>query len=139
MAFTASVTKQLGDLLQEQQEPFVLEIYLFDKGYRKNMLNSKKSTPNRFFKRPSRSEALMLRRRKIISSCSSAVKAFLDIVKVKRGNGIQKNAEDAILRKGQHKLGNLLSEEQVRAFFFNCLNVKQNLFTKKNNYRLIGI
>ncbi|KAK1366936.1 hypothetical protein POM88_042497 [Heracleum sosnowskyi] len=111
MAFTASVTKQLGELLQEQQEPFVLEIYLIDKGYRKNMLNSKKGTRNRFFKRPSRSEALF--RRKIISSCSSAVKALLDILKVKRGSGSRKNAEDAFLRKEQHKLGNLLSEEEA--------------------------
>lgn len=133
MAFTASVTKQLGDLLQEQQEPFVLEIYLIDKGYRKNVLLSKKSTSNRYFKRASWSEVHL--RRKFLSSCSSTVKALLDILKVKRGGGSQKTAEN----KGQHKLGNLLTEVEVRAFFSHCSYFKQNLYTKKNNRRLINI
>lgn len=115
MAFTASVTKQLGDLLQEQQEPFVLEIYLFDKGYRKNVLLSKRTSSNKFFMRVNRSE-VSYRRRKMISSCSSAVKALLDFLKVKRGGGSQKTADDTFCRKGQHKLGNLLTEVEVRAY-----------------------
>ncbi|KAL8096264.1 uncharacterized protein LOC141706283 [Apium graveolens] len=107
MAFTASVTKQLGDLLQEQQEPFVLEIHLIDKGCRKNVLLSKRSTSNRLFK----SEVLF--RRKFFSSCSSAAKALLDILGVKRGGRSQKTAEDTFFRKGKHKLGNLVTEVEA--------------------------
>lgn len=33
------VAKQLGELLQEQQEPFILEIYLLEKGYLKKSAN----------------------------------------------------------------------------------------------------
>lgn len=88
--------------------------------------------------RVSRSE-VSYRRRKIMSSCSSAVKALLDILKVKRGGGSQKTAEKTFLRKGQHKLGNLLTKVEVQAFFSHYFYVKQNLFTKKKNCRLIQI
>lgn len=112
MAFTASVTKQLGDLLQEQQEPFVLELYLIDRGYRKNVMLSKR---NRIFRRACRSEVLC-RRRKIISRCSSAVKALFEILGVKRGSS-RKSAEGTFSRKGQHRHGNLLDDDEVGAFF----------------------
>ncbi|XP_017257080.1 uncharacterized protein LOC108226604 isoform X2 [Daucus carota subsp. sativus] len=107
MAFTASVTKQLGDLLQEQQEPFVLELYLIDRGYRKNVMLSKR---NRIFRRACRSEVLC-RRRKIISRCSSAVKALFEILGVKRGSS-RKSAEGTFSRKGQHRHGNLLDDDE---------------------------
>lgn len=140
MAFTASVTKQLGDLLQEQQEPFVLEIYLIDRGYRKNMLLSKRTTSNNFFSRSSRSTEVLYKRRKIISSCSSAVKTLFDFLGVKRGSGSQKTAEDSFIRKGQHKHGNLLGEEEVPSIF-NSIPMfrKFCLYTKKTNCRLIQI
>lgn len=51
------VAKQLGELLQEQQEPFILEIYLHEKGY------SKKSA----------SWGPKNKRRKVIPSCSNVV------------------------------------------------------------------
>ncbi|XP_031281418.1 uncharacterized protein LOC116139923 [Pistacia vera] len=38
------VVKQLGQFLQEQQEPFILEIYLSERGYQKKNLNSESST-----------------------------------------------------------------------------------------------
>lgn len=38
---TAKPAKQLGELLQEQQEPFTLDAYLIERGYEKKSMNSK--------------------------------------------------------------------------------------------------
>ncbi|GMP24870.1 hypothetical protein CsSME_00001991 [Camellia sinensis var. sinensis] len=53
----SSMPKQLGELLQEQQEPFILELYLFEKGYLRNNFNSETNfhccfgNPSSFLKR----------------------------------------------------------------------------------------
>lgn len=75
----SSMPKQLGELLQEKQEPFILELYLFEKGYVRNNFNSETSfhccsgNPSRFLKRSAYWGGLS-KRKKAIPSCSKIVK-----------------------------------------------------------------
>ncbi|GMQ08538.1 hypothetical protein CsSME_00052219 [Camellia sinensis var. sinensis] len=75
----SSMPKQLGELLQEQQEPLILELYLFEKGHLRNNFNSETNfhccfgNPSSFLKR-SASWGGLSKRRKAIPSCSKIVK-----------------------------------------------------------------
>lgn len=137
MASTSLVTKQLGDLLQEQQEPFTLEIYLIERGYSKNKFNLELYTSSKF-----------LKNKKIIPICSKAVRALFnklgylnprikDSGTKKRKKNSQEITEDntfssassknsfnscsesdtedryILPRKGSQRNGNLLGEEEV--------------------------
>lgn len=69
------IPKQLGELLQEQQEPFILDIYLLEKGCLRNRFNSSLTcrwgslNPKCLSKKP------ISKRWKIFPKCSKAVKA----------------------------------------------------------------
>ncbi|CAL5385556.1 unnamed protein product [Camellia sinensis] len=79
----SSMPKQLGELLQEKQEPFILELYLFEKGYVRNNFNSETSfhccsgNPSRFLKR-SACWGDLSKRKKAIPSCSKNVKLLFN-------------------------------------------------------------
>lgn len=45
--------KQLRELLQEQQQPFVLEVYLFERGHLRKSLSSSNSNSSKIFERSS--------------------------------------------------------------------------------------
>ncbi|KAL5558701.1 hypothetical protein UlMin_034912 [Ulmus minor] len=79
--------KQLGELLQEQQEPFVLDVYLIEKGYLNRSLSSKTGCCNgNPIKLSSRSATSGLNKsRKGFPSCSKALRAIYN--KFARSNG----------------------------------------------------
>ncbi|KAM4075280.1 hypothetical protein ACB094_10G157500 [Castanea mollissima] len=71
--------KQLGELLQEHQEPFVLEDHLIERGYQKNSLNSKGTfgccshrTSNKFLKRSA--SCGLIKSRKGIPHCTKILR-----------------------------------------------------------------
>ncbi|CAK9143590.1 unnamed protein product [Ilex paraguariensis] len=66
----STMPKQLGELLQEQQEPFTLEAYLLERGY----LSSSNST--KFLKRPVISG--ITKRKKVVQNCSKIVKVVFN-------------------------------------------------------------
>ncbi|KAF5942790.1 hypothetical protein HYC85_020432 [Camellia sinensis] len=73
-----SSAKQLGELLQEQQEPFILEIYLLEKGYMKNKLNLQsgfRNSNSRFLNKLTTQGSN--RRRKVVPTCPKIVRAVL--------------------------------------------------------------
>ncbi|XAR61992.1 hypothetical protein NMG60_11016561 [Bertholletia excelsa] len=77
--------KQLGELLREQQEPFVLEAYLLDRGFSRKELSSRSFSGNsKSFL--TRSASLNLNKKSVIPSCSKIVKAVLN----KLGTGVNK-------------------------------------------------
>lgn len=82
---TASV-KQLGELLQEQQEPFTLENFLQERGYAKKSLS-----PNNTLKRSASCD--LKRRRKVIPQCCKIVKAAFQKLLSINGKLRIKNAE----------------------------------------------
>ncbi|KAL7175707.1 hypothetical protein ACSBR2_029321 [Camellia fascicularis] len=73
-----SSAKQLGELLQEQQEPFILEIYLLEKGYMKNKLNLQsgfRNSNSRFLNKLTTRGSN--RKRKVVPTCPKIVRAAL--------------------------------------------------------------
>ncbi|CAK9137672.1 unnamed protein product [Ilex paraguariensis] len=79
----ASMTpKLLGELLQEQQEPFTLEVYLLERGYQKNKSSSDhslrccSSNSTKFLKRPA--SCGLKKRKKVVPNCSNIVKAVFN-------------------------------------------------------------
>lgn len=79
------MSKQLGQFLQEQQEPFTLQIYLLERGQfrNKHLISdgdfrccSTNSTTYKFLKRSASCGAK--KRRKIIPNCSKIVKSVLN-------------------------------------------------------------
>ncbi|GFY85968.1 hypothetical protein Acr_04g0007060 [Actinidia rufa] len=109
-----AIVKQLGEFLQEKQEPFILEIYLLERGYLKNL------NPNTGFRYCSsnsssflkRSASLGLsRRRKVIPNCSKIVKAvFNKLVSVSSNQKLKNSASG----KGNSSVGDREKAESDR-------------------------
>ncbi|XP_057469242.1 uncharacterized protein LOC130758375 [Actinidia eriantha] len=91
-----AIAKQLGELLQEQQEPFILEIYLLERGYLKNVNPNTgsrccSSISSSFLK--SSAGLGLSRRRKVIPNCSKIVKAvFNKLVSVSSNQKLKNSA-----------------------------------------------
>uniref|UniRef100_A0A5B7AMZ4 Uncharacterized protein n=1 Tax=Davidia involucrata TaxID=16924 RepID=A0A5B7AMZ4_DAVIN len=81
--------KQLQELLLEQQEPFILESYLLERGYcLKNNLNSAVSLPV-----CSGNSSKFLKREKVIPYCSKIVRAVFNKL-------IMKNSKSSVTEIG---------------------------------------
>ncbi|XP_019174172.1 PREDICTED: uncharacterized protein LOC109169739 [Ipomoea nil] len=78
------ISKQLGDFLQEQQEPFTMEEYLHDRGYPRS------NNSAQFFK-GSTSSATKKRRRSLLPSCSKLVGAVFTRIVQSEANRKFKN------------------------------------------------
>ncbi|KAL6995312.1 hypothetical protein U1Q18_005450 [Sarracenia purpurea var. burkii] len=95
MASSSTMPKQLRELLQQQQEPFILEFYLLEKGFSRNNLNSEAGLISEFGFRCCSSDSRSIlkkkkkkkkrlaiwglnNRRKVIPSCSKIVKSVFN-------------------------------------------------------------
>ncbi|GFZ10140.1 hypothetical protein Acr_21g0007390 [Actinidia rufa] len=157
-----AIAKQLGELLQEQQEPFNLEIYLLERGYLKNVnpnIGSRcySSISSSFLK--SSAGLGLSRRRKVIPNCSKIVKAvFNKLVSVSSNQKLKNSASgkgnssvwdqdkaesDRFSSAGStsvfHSCSESDAEDGVSATADSCLDSKLAIFYEKKRSLQIEI
>lgn len=87
------IPKQLGELLQEKQEPFILDIYLLEKGCSRNRFNLNPTFNCCSFTHLTKP---LSKRRKIFPNCSNAAKAvFGKIGFIKNREKVKKSWSNA--------------------------------------------
>ncbi|KAK9271158.1 hypothetical protein L1049_026747 [Liquidambar formosana] len=111
MASTMPKTvKQLGELLQEQQDPFILEIYLQERGYLKKSLSSEDNSgschgnSNKFLKRsascgPNKSRKGMPHCSKILQAVFNKLVSINENLRVKHSHG---DGKFSVTEKGRN-------------------------------------
>lgn len=86
--------KQLAELLQEQQEPFVLEVYLFERGYLRKSLSSNREGGSSFCKTFNRSCSWGLRKSKGALSCSKVLRSVYNKLVSRNSGPSNKSSEN---------------------------------------------
>lgn len=87
--------KQLAELLQEQQEPFVLEVYLFERGYLRKSLSSNREGGSSFCKTFNRSSSWGLSKsKKGALSCSRVLRSVYNKLVSRNSGPSNKSSEN---------------------------------------------